>query len=290
MTDGVVARVVVPAHDAAAFLRDTLDSLAAQTIADRLEIVVVASNCRDDTASVARAYADRLRMRVVETSQGGGNVARNLGADGLDAGTPVLFLDHDDVAEPGWAAALVDGLASADVVLGAYSVEQLNTPETRALRGAVVFTSVPDTYDPSSLTGQGGNCGYRAAAWTALGGLDPDQHFVDDVEILWRAHDRGMTIEYVAGALVQYRLRAEPREYFRQYVNRYSGWAHLRSRHPARVPRRTVGEAARQWAWIAVHLRDARSADPAVKGQWIRAAARSWGSLRGSIRWRTLYP
>lgn len=284
------ARVVIAAHNAAGFLGETLQSLVAQECDQHFEVVVVASACTDATEAVAQSFADRLDLTVLRTSRPGGNVARNIGAAHPDTPPALLFLDHDDCAEPGWVRHLLAALATCDIALGRYRIDRLNSAATLALRGPVVFAEPPTRYDPSSLTGQGGNCAFRTSVWQTLGGLSDDHHYVDDVEILWRAHDLGHTIDYAREAEAQYRLRTTARSYYSQYVNRSIGWAHLHRLYPDRVRRRSLKDAARQWAWVALHVGRAFSKDPAVQGSWVKPAARVVGSLRGSLKYRTLYP
>jgi glycosyltransferase involved in cell wall biosynthesis len=288
--DPPLPRVVIAAHNAEVFIGETLGSLVEQVGAPEFEVVVVLSACTDHTASVVAEFSGRLDLKIIESPAAGANVARNLGADAPGGSGPVLFLDHDDVAEEGWVAAMVASLTTADIVLGRYALDRLNSAETLALRGPVVFSTVPKEYSPTTLTGQGGNCGFRAKVWRSLGGLDPGQAFVDDVEILWRAYDKGNRIAYAADAVVQYRLRDTASAYFQQYMNRYCGWAHLHRSCPARVPRRSVPSALKQYAWVLLHLRRAWSNDPGRRGVWIYSAARIVGSLRGSFRYKTFFP
>jgi glycosyltransferase involved in cell wall biosynthesis len=287
--EGPCVRVVVPAHNAAAFLGETLQSLVDQEGAPRFRVVVVVSASVDDTERVAQSFADRLDLVVAHTSVPGGNVARNHGAQMAGDERYLLFLDHDDVAEPTWVRNLVGALATLDVALGRYALDRLNSKATRDLRGPAPFVEVPETWERSMLRGQGGNCGWRKTAWDEVGGLDETHNFVDDVEILWRADDCGKRIGYVADATIQYRLRPTPMGYFMQYVHRYEGWAHLHAQFPDRVPRRTVFQFTKQVAWLVVHLPRAFSSDPARKGSWIAPAARVTGSLRGSLKHRTVY-
>lgn len=287
--EGTSVRIVVPAHNAGAFLGETLQSLVDQRDAPPFRVVVVVSASVDDTEQVALSFTDRLDLVVAHTSLPGGNVARNCGAQVPGDERYLLFLDHDDVAEPTWVSNLVGALATLDIALGRYALDRLNSEATLALRGPASFIDVPEQWDRSQLRGQGGNCGWRKTAWDEVGGLDETHNFVDDVEILWRADDRGKRIGYVGDATVQYRLRPTPMGYFMQYVCRHEGWAHLHAQFPDRVPRRTALEFSKQVVWLLVHLPRAFSANPARKGSWIAPAARVAGSLRGSLKHRTLY-
>jgi hypothetical protein len=86
--------VVIPAHNAASFISQTLDSVLAQTMKPA-EIVVVDDDSADDTSGVVARYD----VRVIRQRRTGVCGARNRGI--LAASQPwIALLDHDDV----WAA------------------------------------------------------------------------------------------------------------------------------------------------------------------------------------------
>lgn len=91
--------VVIPTRDRAAFLDESLASLAAQSAAGRFEVVVVNDGSTDDTSARCDRWAAHVPLTVVESPAAGISVAKNLGLDA--AGAPlVLFFDDDDVAAP----------------------------------------------------------------------------------------------------------------------------------------------------------------------------------------------
>jgi peptidoglycan/xylan/chitin deacetylase (PgdA/CDA1 family)/GT2 family glycosyltransferase/predicted TPR repeat methyltransferase len=91
--------VVVPAHDAARTLGETLDSLLAQTASD-WEAIVVDDGSTDATAAIAAEYARRdPRVRVVSQARAGEGGARNAGI-AIARGAWLLFLDADDWIAP----------------------------------------------------------------------------------------------------------------------------------------------------------------------------------------------
>lgn len=82
--------VIVPAHNSERYLGKCLLSVRQQTFTD-YELIVVCDACTDQTARVARDYADR----VIETNHGMDGLARNAGIDAAD-GDWIMFLDDDD--------------------------------------------------------------------------------------------------------------------------------------------------------------------------------------------------
>lgn len=89
--------VVIPAFNAARFLRETVDSVLRQTFR-RLECIVVDDASTDDTARIAQSFRDD-RVRYVRVEHGGVARARNAGMQAA-RGEWVALLDADDVWLP----------------------------------------------------------------------------------------------------------------------------------------------------------------------------------------------
>lgn len=123
--------VIIPTYNCASFLRESLDSVLAQTMRD-LEIVVVDDGSTDDTPAVLAGYGDRLR--VVAGGHGGLSAARNLGLDAA-GGDWIAFHDADDVALPGRLASHLARL-QADPTLDAIFCdgERMDAPDAPVAR------------------------------------------------------------------------------------------------------------------------------------------------------------
>ena len=87
---------VVTTYNYSRFLPDALDSVLAQSYPN-LEIVVIDDGSTDNTAEVARRYADR-GVRYVHRPHGGAGRARNAGLEATSAPL-VAFLDADDSSQ-----------------------------------------------------------------------------------------------------------------------------------------------------------------------------------------------
>ncbi|TFW17129.1 glycosyltransferase family 2 protein [Duganella callida] len=91
--------VLIPAHNAAATLAATLDSLAAQTYRD-FSVLIVDDASRDNTADIARGYSGRIAIEVLTLAQNAG-VAGALNQGLATIRTPYIArLDADDLAMP----------------------------------------------------------------------------------------------------------------------------------------------------------------------------------------------
>jgi glycosyltransferase involved in cell wall biosynthesis len=115
--------VVVPTRDRPDALRRCLDALSAQTVLDRLEVVVVddGSHAADE---VAAASAGHAHVRLIRRAGGGPAAARNAGARAA-RGAFLCFTDDDCVPRPDWADRLVDTLRKgADAAAGTTSLSR----------------------------------------------------------------------------------------------------------------------------------------------------------------------
>jgi glycosyltransferase involved in cell wall biosynthesis len=103
MTPAISA--LLTTHNRAHFLPGVLEGLENQTLPQNLyEVVVIDDGSADETPALLAGYAGKLPMRVFRQSASGLAVAKNLGI--FAATSPILvFLDDDDVLEPGALAA-----------------------------------------------------------------------------------------------------------------------------------------------------------------------------------------
>ncbi|GEM_PF-753030 len=107
--------VVIPAHNAAATLGETLASVLAQSHA-ALDVVVVDDGSTDATAAIATGTGDP-RVRLIRQERGGVAAARNAGLAAC-YGEAVAFLDADDVWRPEMVAALLAALSAGRPSVG----------------------------------------------------------------------------------------------------------------------------------------------------------------------------
>jgi glycosyltransferase involved in cell wall biosynthesis len=85
--------VVIPCYRQAQFVRDALDSVAAQTFRGRVEVIVVDDGCPEGSGDVAAAHPSR--PIVVRQTNRGVAGARNRGIQEA-RGARIAFLDADD--------------------------------------------------------------------------------------------------------------------------------------------------------------------------------------------------
>lgn len=153
--------VIVPVRDRRALLRLTLDSLAAQTLADH-EVIVVDDGSVDGSADEARASADAGRpVRVLDAGGVGAVAARAMGVKAARAAV-LAFTDSDCQPAPDWLERGVARIAAgADVVQG-------RTEPTRVVRP--LERTVWVTQDDGLFATC--NIFYRRSAFERAGGFD----------------------------------------------------------------------------------------------------------------------
>lgn len=110
--------VVMPLYNAASTVRESLESVLAQTYR-HLEILVVDDGCTDASVSICREYGDP-RIRIIQQSNRGLAGARNTGIRQA-RGTILAFLDSDDLWKPQKIERHVAHLSGAPEVGVSYS-------------------------------------------------------------------------------------------------------------------------------------------------------------------------
>lgn len=199
--------VVIPAHDAAATIDETLASLLAQTFSD-WEAIVVDDGSHDATAAIALSFAERdARIHTMSQPQTGVSAARNTGIS-LARFDWLLFLDADDwllpthldrltamlVSDPhldavhcGWARIATDGTVMS---------------EQHWWRSGDLF---PDFARFSPLPIH--TCVVRRSLVEAVGGFDTSLRTCEDWDLWQRIARMGARFGAIREALAVYRVR-----------------------------------------------------------------------------------
>jgi glycosyltransferase involved in cell wall biosynthesis len=89
--------VLIPCHDAAPYIAETLDSVLRQTWTN-IEVIVVDDGSRDRSPVIVEGFADR-GVRLIRQPRRGAAAARNRAYE-VSVGDFIQFLDADDLIDP----------------------------------------------------------------------------------------------------------------------------------------------------------------------------------------------
>ncbi len=208
--------VVVLTWNRESLLRETLDSVLAQTLSD-IEVLVVDNESTDGTRSFVEGHSDP-RVRYLRNANGGNlSVNRNHGVRHA-RGSWVAFCDDDDLWEPEKLERQMDEVArtpdaaivSTDAVYFSREagVETVYGPLIgREADGDVTLDDLLTGYDDVVIS----SVMVRRDIFddVAMFDEDPAVFTIEDYQLWTKAASRGYRIRFVARPLVRYRVHPE---------------------------------------------------------------------------------
>ena len=222
----IVVSVVIPVKNAAAFIREAIDSALSQG-ADVGEVIVVDDGSTDNTVAIVRAVGDN-RVQLISNQSTGVSAARNLGARSA-SGRWLLFLDADDRLRAGAVTTLVTAARAAPRAVLAYGDYDLIDSAGRPIgrRGLLKGRQKPSGDVLARLAAgnfivNGGIMLVHAEAFQATGGFDETLRFCEDWHCWCRLAAIG-EFQFVSALLLDYRLHTantmnaatrSPRDFF----------------------------------------------------------------------------
>ena len=164
--------ILIPAHNEALVIRNTLQCLMAN-LQGTDQVVVVADNCSDDTAAIARSFGVTVLERQ-DFSRRGKGYALDFGLGYLAADAPdvVVVIDADCLVQPNAIQNIATlAMTTERPVQACYLMEQPPVPTAKSAVSALAFlvknwvrpVGVQRMGFPCLLTGTG-----MAFPWTAL--------------------------------------------------------------------------------------------------------------------------
>jgi glycosyltransferase involved in cell wall biosynthesis len=223
--------IIVPAHNASRFLADTIRSVQSQTVSD-WELVIVDDGSRDNTADLARRFAnDDPRISVAVQPNAGPASARNRGfKEASPLTSTLLFLDADDILLPSALETLRGALAATPEAVVVYGLaafmderglpiregESARWTQARRIKadGLRVRTlDVDAALDVLSLVccnsiQAPGTALLRRDAFVDVAGFDPAIRITEDWDLWIRLSERG-PIRFVSEVVLAYRLHSQ---------------------------------------------------------------------------------
>jgi GT2 family glycosyltransferase len=219
--------VIIPSRNGKPLLEAQLPAIARDLEPFTAEIIVVDNGSGDGTAQWLRAAWPQVRFEVSsEPLSFARAVNRGIAVARY---SHVCLLNNDMLIEPGFFGALVHAFERVPDLFCATA--QILFPEgvRREETGKTVMAqSHPEDFPircdeplPGEdlsyvLYGSGGCSLYDAARLSALGGVDQayEPAYVEDLDLGYRAWQRGWPSVYVAGAVVEHRHRATTSRYY----------------------------------------------------------------------------
>jgi glycosyltransferase involved in cell wall biosynthesis len=194
---------IVAVYNGETYLRETIESLLAQTHRD-VEIIVVDDGSTDGTADVLGRYGDRLR--VLSQANAGVSTARNRGV-AMSAGGLVCFLDGDDLLEPTKIALQAAALANSKFDFCDCHSTYFWSPEIPAdvLHRDARYA---EPFWHKVLPGHISTWMFRRELWDRVGGFQSHMRYSEDVDWFSRARDLPMRPLTLPDVLTHRRLHA----------------------------------------------------------------------------------
>ena len=170
--------VIIPAYNAGPYLREALESVFAQDW-HAFEVIVVDDGSEDDTADVARSFAE---VRYIHQENAGASAARNT-ALAAARGAFVANFDADDVLPPTRLRVQATYLLEHPAVGGVLGRQEWIDPPEWFKRDAVYGDL--DGIPLSSAM-------FRREVLAELGGYDTAFTVGEDTDVLIRMRERGI--------------------------------------------------------------------------------------------------
>lgn len=279
--------VIMPVLNAEETIATQLEALSRQTYPGRWQLIIADNGSKDRGLEIARGYADRLPLRVVDAStKRGAAHARNVGAEASDA--PLLaFVDADDEVSVEWLEEIANALVHHSAVASRFDKERLNPPELRATRNLAQEKGLGEHNYAAFLPHAGGSgLAVHRSIHEKIGGFDERLLRLQDTDYCWRIQLAGHTLHYASDAVLHVRFRPEGGASLRQAFTygRYDGrlYHRYRTHGMQQVP---LGRTLKQVTILLAKLLMPGDADKQKKRR--RSAANLLGIVVGrtEARW-----
>jgi glycosyltransferase involved in cell wall biosynthesis len=289
MASEVAVSVVIPVFNAESVFGAQLTALTRQGFTGSWEVIVADNGSTDRSAQVARDFADRLPLQVVDaSSRQGASHARNCGV-AASSGRLIAFCDADDIVADGWLNAIVAASTPTALIDGVRDDALLNRPDWVAARGGGRNTA--STLGPTGFlpTAWGSNLGIPRAVFDELHGFDESLLLGEDADLCYRAQLSGHPLVFAPDAVIHSRYRSSLRGIFHQHFKGNLWEVELYRRY------RQHGARRRPWsvvgrAWLRVIV---LSPYFLLGGErqcwWVVYTGDQLSRVRGSLRFRVLY-
>jgi glycosyltransferase involved in cell wall biosynthesis len=189
--------ILVIAHNEADHIGECLESLARQTVIPD-EIILVAHNCTDGTAEIARETGKRLGLSIVRVdewpTEETGPVFARIRAFELARYEIVACIDGDSVAAPDWLEKITVPLARADVSATGGTVRFKN--DLLGNLASFWFFDMGRSLSWRHFYFWGANFACKKSAYEKSGGLKPFVRIKQDLGLHFYADDCYLSLAF----------------------------------------------------------------------------------------------
>jgi glycosyltransferase involved in cell wall biosynthesis len=234
---------VVPVHNGAACIRDTLASIFAQADGRPIEVIVVDDWSRDRSSALLRELAAEWPIRILRGEGRGAAAAINVGVRAARFAI-IGQVDQDVVLSPDWLALLLrcftDGRVAA--VQGYYAADPAASLCARAMGFDLEqrYASIDGDEVDHVCTG---NAAYRAEAIHEVGLFDESFGYGYDNDMSYRLKQAGYRLRFCRAARSVHRWREGLSGYVTQQYGFGYGRLDLVAKHPGRFTGDVVSPA-----------------------------------------------
>ena len=132
MKAGLVS-IITPCYNGEKYIRETIDSVIAQTYPD-WEMIIVDDGSKDNSAAIVREYADKdPRIQLIQQANAGSAAARNNGIRRAE-GQYIALLDADDLWHPDFLKKQIEFMKRKDAVCVYCSYRRIDENSREILR------------------------------------------------------------------------------------------------------------------------------------------------------------
>lgn len=209
------ASVIINTYNRAAYLPNTVRSLAAQTYPD-LELIIVNGPSSDNTKDVLREFEKTgLNFTSLDCASRNLSESRNIGISAAN-GDVIFFIDDDAVAHPSWVERIMRGYSQQNIgAVGGFTID--HTGITYQCKYTVCDRKgnarFYNTLSPESLLQAGDgfmfpsllgtNCSFRADVIDKVNGFDEVfAYMLDETDVCAKIFDLGYRAITLPDALV----------------------------------------------------------------------------------------
>jgi len=288
--------ILVPVYNRDDCIQQTIDSVLSQTFTN-YELIVIDDGSTDRTLEILKSYGDRIK--IIQQSQQGPEVARNVGASQA-IGEYLALLDSDDLFLP-YALDIYDkiirALNSPPIIIGSMKYFQSgNAIPQSDYANKIEIIKYRDFFSKDIALGMSSSkIVIRKSVFDQAGGLrktTPKTFHCDDYNLLYQTGTSGPFVVLVQPTTVAYRLHSTNAIHNIEYMingmialvkaehnGKYPGGRTRRLQRYARI-----GGPTQQWVRKAIKCGQPGLGFKLVKVAWpmiaVCAVQKIWNGLR----------